>query len=315
MAGSIAGDSIPSTGLGPQRPPLLVQPVEVAHVVVPLDGSPFAERALPVAAWVAAGLGADVHLVEVVPCEAEEEAEAAIRYLGRVARRHRAAAWDVVERNDVGAALADMGGSAPGRLACLATHGQGRSVLLGSVAVSLLQRSNHPVVLVGPVARAVTAADAPIVAAVDGTTRDDVLVSVALGWAARLGRRLDIVTVAEPAPHWYLEGARPRQTRGPTGPERYVESLAARADGAGVTTAPRVIYDPVSVQDGLIPFLNRTAALVVVGSRHRHGLGRMVLGSHAVRIVHDAAVPAVVVPLPPNRSRRGGTQVKGSRGE
>lgn len=299
MAGSVTGDAAPSTGLGLQ-PRLLVRPVEVAHVLVPLDGSPFPERALPVAAWAAAGVGADVHLVEVVPCEAEEECEGAIRYLDSVARAHHAAAWDVVERNDVGAALADAMARSPGGLACLATHGRGRSVLLGSVAVSLLERSREPVVLVGPVAGAVTATNAPIVVAVDGTPRDDRLVPVALGWAARLGRRLEIVTVAKPAPHWYMEGARPRQAWGPVEPERYVESLAARAEGAGVAVAARVIYDPISVSDGLAPVLDRSAALVVVGSRHRQGLGRMVLGSHAVRIVHAAAVPAVVVPLPPN---------------
>jgi nucleotide-binding universal stress UspA family protein len=168
------------------------------------------------------------------------------------------------------------------------------------VAVSLLARANQPIVLVGPVARRVTAADAPIVVAVDGTTQDDVLVSVALGWAARLGRRLEIVTVAKPAPHWYMDGARPRQAWGPAEPERYVESLAARAEGAGVAVAARAIYDPVNVRDGLVPFLDRTAALVVVGSRHREGLGRMVLGSHSVHIVHDAAVPALVVPVPPS---------------
>jgi nucleotide-binding universal stress UspA family protein len=127
-----------------------------------------------------------------------------------------------------------------------------------------------------------------------------VLVPVALGWAARLGRRLDIVTVAEPAPHWYLEGARPRPGRGPAEPERYIESLAARAEGAGVAVATRAIYDPIGVRNGLVPFLDRTSALVVLGSRHRQGLGRMVLGSHSVRIVHDAAVPALVVPVPAN---------------
>jgi nucleotide-binding universal stress UspA family protein len=299
MASSTTGDPTPLTGLDP-KPRFVVQPVEVAHMVVPLDGSPFAERALPMAAWVAERLGADVHLVEVVPCEAEEESEGAIRYLDSVAWSHHAAAWDVVERNDVGAALADTMSSSPGRMACLATHGRGRSVLLGSVAVSLLERSSQPVVLVGPEARAVTATDAPIVVAVDGTIRDDMLVPVALGWAARLGCRLDIVTVTEPAPHWYFEGARPRHARGPAEPERYVESLVARAEGAAVTVAARVIYDPISVSGGLVPVLDRTAALVVVGSRHRQGLGRMVLGSHAVRIVHDAAVPALVVPLPPN---------------
>jgi nucleotide-binding universal stress UspA family protein len=61
-----------------------------------------------------------------------------------------------------------------------------------------------------------------------------------------------------------------------------------------------VVYDPVSVRDGLVSFLDRTAALVVLGTRHRPALGRMVLGSEAVRVVHDAAVPALFVPVPPH---------------
>lgn len=298
MAGSTAGDPIPVTGLDPPSR-FMARPVEVVHVVVPLDGSPFAERALPVGAWVALGVGGDVHAIEVVPNDAEEESEGAVSYLDTIGRSHSAATWDVVESDDVGAALAEAVGGSPGRLACLSTHGRGRSLLLGSVAVSLLERSTRPVVLVGPVARPVTAGDAPIVVAVDGTVGDDVLVPVALGWAARLGRRLDVVTVAEPAPPGYLGGARMQRARGPAQPERCLESLMARSEGAGVTVASQVIYDPISVRDGLIPFLNRTAALVVLGSRRRSGLGQMVLGSQAVHIAHDAAVPAVIVPLPP----------------
>ena len=45
----------PFPGDADPPPPFVTRPVDVAHVVVPLDGSPFAERALPVAAWVAAG--------------------------------------------------------------------------------------------------------------------------------------------------------------------------------------------------------------------------------------------------------------------
>jgi nucleotide-binding universal stress UspA family protein len=299
MAGSTTGDAASSRGLEPESQGFAAQPVEVGHVLVPLDGSPFAERALPVAAWVAAGMGADVHLIKVVATVAGEEAEAAIRYLDSAARSHHAATWDVIEGADVGAALADAVGSAPGRLACLATHGRGRSVPLGSVAVFLLERGSWPVVLVGPDARIVTAADAPIVVAVDGTTRDDVLVPEALGWAARLRRPLEIVTVAEPAPPGYRGASRVRRARGPAEPEHYVQSLVARADERGVAVSGRAVYDPISVRDGLVPFLDRTAALVVLGTRHRPGLGRMVLGSHAVRIVHDAAVPALVVPMPP----------------
>ena len=297
MAGSDTGDAAPVARLDPPQP-FVALPIEVAHVVVPLDGSPFAERALPVGAWIAAGVGGDVHLVQVVPCDADEEAEGAIRYLDAIGRSH-ATAWDVLESDDVGSALADAVSRSPGHLACLATHGRGRSLLLGSVAVSLLEHSARPVTLIGPMARAVTAIDAPIVVAVDGTAGDDVLVPVALGWAARLGRDLDVVTVAEPAPSGPVGGARMHTHRGPARPDRYVESLAARADGTDVPVSSRVIYDPVGVRDGLVSFLNRTAALVVLGSHHRPGLGQMVLGSNAIHIVHDAAVPAMVVPLPP----------------
>ena len=47
MVGSTTDDIAASTGLGPQPLRFLARPVEVGHVLVPLDGSPFAERALP----------------------------------------------------------------------------------------------------------------------------------------------------------------------------------------------------------------------------------------------------------------------------
>ncbi|HEX6422580.1 MAG TPA: universal stress protein [Acidimicrobiales bacterium] len=289
-----ATTSGPAADPDPGDAPYRAETVAVAHVVVPLDGSPFAERALPVADWMAGGLGADVHLVEVV--RASDEEDGAMRYLDTVARRQQAAAWEVVESRDVAAALADHVTAAPGRLACVATHGRDRSAtLLGSVAASLLDRIPGPVMLVGPDARAVTAADAPVVVAVDGTRRDHALVPVALGWAVSLGRRLEIVTIAEPAPA-YRDDRPPTRARGPARPEAYVAALAARAEGAGVAVASQVAYDPVGVRDGLVPLLDRTAALVVLGSRRRGGLPRAVLGSHAIRIVHEARVPALVVP-------------------
>jgi nucleotide-binding universal stress UspA family protein len=281
MIRSIADGTPPTARPSTDPAPFTAEPVEVSHIVVPLDGSPFAERALPVAAWVAGALGADMHLVEVVPPrEGEEACEGAIRYLDSVSRRHRATGWDVVQDADVGQALSETVAGSPGRLACLATHGRDRSAaVLGSVAASLLARSDRPAVLVGPEGRTVTAEDAPVVVAVDGTGRDEALVPVALGWAARLGRRLEIVTVA-------------------ADPEGYVESLTARTGRAGVTVASRVIYDPVSVRNGLVPLLDRTVALVVLGFGRRGSVPRLVLGSHAARVVHDAPVPALVVPLP-----------------
>lgn len=299
MAGSTThqppttGPAQPRAGAGAGSFP--AEPVDVTHVVVPLDGSPFAERALPVAAWAAEGLGADIHLVEVVT--GDEDVEGAIRYLDSAARRHHATSWDVVQQDDVVGAVADAVAATPGRMACMATHGRDRAAaLIGSVAAALLGRSSEPVLLAGPDARPVPASDAPVVVAVDGTPRDEPLVTVALGWAAALGRGLEVVTVAEPTPAGYREPT--RRARGPADPEAYLGALVARASGAGVAVTSQVVYEPVSVRDGLVPLLDRRAALVVLGSRRRTGVPRLVLGSHAARIVHDATVPALAVPLP-----------------
>jgi nucleotide-binding universal stress UspA family protein len=264
---------------------LAPRPVDVRHVVVPLDGSPFAERALPVAAWLAAAVGAQVHLVEVIPPRDEEGAENATRYLDATCRHHHGASWDVVREEEVGDALAAEAARSAGRLACLATHGRGRSPTVGSVAVSLLEQSREPLLLVGPSARPVTASDAPVSVTLDRTPRDDMLLPVALGWAALLDRRLDLVTVAD-------------ERDEVTEPERYVDSVRARSRGSGVTVATRVVRDVIDVRGGLIPALDRTSALVVLGSHLRRGPGPLAPGSHAAAILRGAAVPALVVPLP-----------------
>jgi nucleotide-binding universal stress UspA family protein len=261
-------------------------PVDLHHVIVPLDGSPFAERALPVAAWLAAAVGAQVHLVEVIPSGDEEGAENATRYLDSTCRHHHGASWDLVRADEVGAALAAEAGRPGGRLACLATHGRGRSPTVGSVAVSLLERSREPLLLVGPAGRAMTASDAPVTVALDRTPQDDTLVRVALGWAALLARQLDLVTVAD-------EGG------DLTEPDRYVDTMQARTRGSGVAVGTRVMHDAMDVGDGLVPVLDRTSALVVLGSHVRPGPGPLAPGSHAASILRHAAVPALVVPLPP----------------
>src|ERR671910_2396216 len=117
MVGPPARDATPTARPGSGPASFVAEPVEVGHIVVPLDGSPFAERALPVAASVAAGLGADIHLVEVVTWhEREEGYEAAIRYLDSVSRRQRATGWDVVQHDDVGQALSEAVAGSPGRV-------------------------------------------------------------------------------------------------------------------------------------------------------------------------------------------------------
>ena len=80
---------------------------------------------------------------------------------------------------------------------------------------------------------------------------------------------------------------------------------AARPIGGGTTAVVAdarwidVVRDAMDVRDGLVPVLDRTSALVVLGSHLRPGPGPLAPGSHAASIVRHAAVPALVVPLPP----------------
>jgi nucleotide-binding universal stress UspA family protein len=288
MVSFVTGSTTPASdgANGPAR----LRPValDLRHVLVPLDGSPFAERALPIAAWLAATVGAHIHLVEVIPSGDQEGAENATRYLDSTCRHHHGSSWDVLHADDVGGVLTAEAARPGGRLACLATHGRGRSPTVGSVAVSLLERSREPLLLVGPAARAVTASDAPVTVALDHTPHDDTLVRVALGWSALLERRLDIVSVAE-------------GSASVTELDRYLDSMQARTQGCGVAVGTLVVRDAIDVRDGLVPVLDRTSALVVLGSHVRPGPGALAPGSHTASILRHAAVPALVVPLPPKR--------------
>lgn len=275
------------------------EPRPIRRIVVPVDGSPFAERALPVAAWVAGALDAPVHLVEVV--DEDDGADGAIHYLDDLAHRHGAAQWDLVRDVHPGEAIVRAGGAVPSHLVCLATHGRDRSAAaLGSVAMDVLQRAAAPVLLVGPGARPPCADDAPVVAALDGSPGDDVVVRVAAEWAGRLRRGLVVATVAEPVPSPFRRDRPVRRARGPADPEAYAARLAVIAAGAapaGTHVDARVVYDPVSVRDGVVRLVDRTTALLVLGTHRRARPLRAVLGSHAARIVHDLEVPALVVPL------------------
>lgn len=272
-------------------------PTGLLRIVVPLDGSPFAERALPVAAWLARGIRVPMHLVQVL--RSPGDIERAGRYLDALARRHGAASWDANPEGDPAAAIvAATEVDGPG-LACLATHGRDRSAaVLGSVAAAVLAHASDPVMLVGRKARPTYASDAPVLAAVDGTPQDAVVVGVARDWASMLGRRLVVGTVAEPVPGSFDEGRPLHRARGPDYPEAYLARLASDAAQAGLHGVDtRVVYDPISVRSGVVRLVDRTVGLLVTGSRRRARPLRALAGSHAARIVHDIEVPALVVPL------------------
>lgn len=120
-------------------------------IVVPLDGSPLAERALPYAEALARAGGSPLLIVQAASGSAEDQADAE-RYLTEVAGRLAGGAevQTAVLPGDPAGAIAEVIGQRGADLVVLATHGRsglGRWVY-GSVAQALLRQSPAPVLLV-----------------------------------------------------------------------------------------------------------------------------------------------------------------------
>ena len=131
------------------------------RIVVPLDGSPTAERALPVGANLATMLDAPMHLVSV---HETAQGEHAAQTDSEIARLNDVAAYldreaggiatgDVRASTEVRAGAPDaelLAAVGPGDLLVITTHGRGaaRRWKIGRVAEKLLRQAPAPIVMI-----------------------------------------------------------------------------------------------------------------------------------------------------------------------
>ena len=293
-------------------------------MLVPLDGSPFAEHALSYARPLARRSRAKIHLVlahtplaahaaEMTPPGTYQQWEDASErrertYLERVGDRLKEDGFDVdVELREGSPARALVERSREGvDLVVMATHGRGgvERLWLGSVADQLVRHSHVPVLLVRP-AGTETPADERgfrhVLAATDGSNAAEAAVEHAVGIARLCGARLTLLRVV-PMPYGpgspYIPHAAEfdrdavRRREATAGAQLRV--TAGRLDtGSAVRTLVGRAYHPAR---GILDAAMETDAdLIVLGTHRRLGLARAVLGSTADRVVRAATVPVLVV--------------------
>ncbi|MBN9120161.1 MAG: universal stress protein [Planctomycetes bacterium] len=163
VSGGIAHDLVRNAGV----PVLLVPGGSTAgpfpepvpeEVLIPLDGSPLAERVLEPALELAGLMEAPCVLLRVVRRGTASDEEQARVYLERVARGARREGAEVRTRvvvaRDVAAAVAAEAAGRSGTLVAIATHGRGPLARLfhGSVADELVRRASGPLLVFHPVA-------------------------------------------------------------------------------------------------------------------------------------------------------------------
>ena len=194
---------------------------------------------------------------------------------------------------------------------CMATHGRGRlgGALMGSVARSVLQRSDDPVVALGPSADNPGWSPRPrnwpeplsvsrIVACVDGSTTSEQVLPLAAAWAQALDMSLTIVTVIEDAPAPIRKERGPSRYGGHPDADSYIEQLVSDWHTQLPGTDGEVVRDPLGPASGMRAHLDqRPAGLVALTTHARSGVQRVLLGAAAASIVHASVAPCLVAPV------------------
>lgn len=296
-------------------------------LLVPLDGSAYSERALPLVATLAQHLAADIVLMRAVsatvfpgvdPTEGQLRAiEEAETYLTRVASDLAARGLRVETAAPYGDAATEIVYEVGLRaidLVVMCTHGRsglGRWIY-GSVAEQVLADCPVPVLLVRPTGTSakfeLDPARAALLIPLDGSRFAEAVLPHATGLARVLGGRIVLVSVVEPeltrsyafaetsfVPAWPVEANREA--------EDYLHEVARRleADGLVVQTIVRQGW-PADV----IAYWGEElqATLIVMTTHGRTGVARTLLGSVALEVVRRSPLPVMLIRPTPEAVRQ-----------
>jgi len=278
----------------------------VTTIVVPLDGSTFAARALRPACSLAARL--DHSQVLLVTC-GPDDAEVARRHLEDQAVRFRGVVEidiRILEAGNPGEGILAAAEAATDSLLCMATHGRGglRATVLGSVAKQVVSQSTRPLVLVGPECRTalLPGERGRLLACSDGSEMSDSIMSAVASWSVRL--QLDpclteVVPPDEVAEQLPDQPSRNRQVDAARG---RLDALSAQLQTEGLVPAGLTVTTEIlhgHPETSIAAFAERLpAALIAMATHGRSGLSDVTIGSIATEVVRNAHCP-VLVSRPP----------------
>lgn len=290
----------PATGDGPGH---AAGELSYPAVLVPLDGSDLAERALAPARWMAGSLGVDVHVVTAATAGSPGPADAAApAHLDALGARVPEATVHVVAAPTPGAAIVSTARDLGGALVCMSTRGRSRSAALaGSTFGDVAQGLGAPLVAIGSRVRWARArSGARIVVSLDGYPPAEGLLAPSGAWARRLGLRVSLVTATDPLLIGHGESGRRSQYGADHDPVAYLDELAGRPELAGVDVDTRVLWGSVNPHVSLGEHLDdHPATLVLATTRsQRRRLARAALGSRVARIIHRSPAPVLAHPVP-----------------
>jgi nucleotide-binding universal stress UspA family protein len=294
-------------------------------LLVPLDGSAFAEHALPLALGLARRAGAALNVVSVhVPlvslgadsiapgtCEAEARVlEQERAYLDGIVQRVRSLApvpvtSSLVEGPLVAELLSGQAAVTKADLVVMTTHGRGplSRLWLGRVADEMVRRATTPVLLVRPHEKGVDLAAEPglrhVLIPLDGSALAEQVLAPARALGSLTQAEFTLLRVYGPAidvdPLSYaaqagVEGA-VEQLR--VRAQDYLQRLAEGFKGQGCKVQTHAVLGQHPATAILDAAQGLAVSLIALETHGRRGLPRLLLGSVADKVIRGASVPVL----------------------
>jgi nucleotide-binding universal stress UspA family protein len=293
-------------------------------ILVPLDGSTFAEHAIPLAESIARHAGANLRLLQVLQPLAdryfwaplpgtqlehdlhEHYREQAKAYLDRV-RHHLTDGVSVVcdmlnEQIDIPEAIEREVAKGHVDLVVMASHGRGtiKRFWLGSVSDDVYRTSSVPVLLVRPQDHKADLAHETevrrILVTLDGSAQAEDVLEPAFVMGQSMNAELNLLRVVPPS----LTSGGPSTGDGTekghdhlrSDPLRYLHRHAEilRARGAQVRTQVIASAEPAEAIVAAAVGMDLIAML----TQARRGVSRLVRGSVVAKVVHNSVIPVLI---------------------
>lgn len=293
------------------------------RILVPLDTSPFAERALPAALSLAAAGGAEVRLVAVAERQRITEALFWETYMGRL-DTYLANVLDRVKEMDppieqistkllegaeISDTVLDEAQEWGADLIVMTTHGYGgvSRAWLGSVTDAILGDTHIPTLVIrppeDPSTDPVVFSPDPIAVTLDGTPFAEHALSTAMEWARLFDSGLLLThVVAYPAQvSAYLPDTVSDNSDFIAATEgharSYLEGVEGRLRAAMDNVESKVLVSSTPAHGVLDAVAQSGSQLIVTASHGRRGLARWVLGGVTDKIIRGGHTPVLVIPV------------------
>jgi nucleotide-binding universal stress UspA family protein len=262
------------------------------EVLACLDGSLLAETILPLAQGLAAAAGARLTLIQIVADEHEITAEE--NALRECAHRHGAQSKFLINADAGQAIVAELENS-PGALAAMTTHGRSAwtEAIIGSVALSVIQKSRRPVIIYCAQAAEQKAPSTikTVAVALDGGEFSELMIPAAVEFAKAIQAKLMLLQVL---PAGFSNSHVPNVPAGDILESSYLRVKATEIEKQyGIESNWDVLHGEPG--DAISQYMAGSSnSLVAMTSHARGGLQRAILGSVAAECVRKSQAPMLI---------------------